>query len=54
METIPKYYSTLFNAVTEAIYALDAMNPDQARALLVWGQQTAEDEYLSAGEEVRP
>lgn len=51
MENLPKYYITLFNAVSEAIDALDALNFGAARAFLAQGQQEAEDEYLSACEE---
>lgn len=51
MENLPKYYITLFNAVSEAIDALDASNFSAARACLVQGQQKAEDEYISICEE---
>lgn len=51
MENLPKYYITLFNAVSEAIDALDALNFGAARAFLTQGQQEAEDEYISACEE---
>ena len=50
MENLPKYYITLFNAVSEAIDALDALNLGTARACLVRGQQEAEDEYVSVCE----
>lgn len=50
MENLPKYYITLFNAVSEAIDALDALNLGTARAHLVRGQQEAEDEYVSVCE----
>ncbi len=51
MENLPKYYITLFNAVSEAIDALDALNFGTARAFLVQGQQEAEDEFVAACEE---
>jgi hypothetical protein len=51
VENLPKYYLTLFNAVSDAIDALDASNIHAARACLVRGQQQAEDEYMSVYEE---
>ena len=40
---LPKYYTVLFNRVTDAIAALDAQNYGTSRELLVRGQQEAED-----------
>lgn len=51
-EDFPKYYTTLFNAMTNAIEALDAMNPGEARVLLIQGQRAEEDAFLSAREEI--
>lgn len=51
MENLPKYYITLFNAVSKAIDALDASDFSAARAYLVRGQQEAEDEYVTVCEE---
>lgn len=51
MENLPKYYLTLFNAVSEAIDALDALNFGAARAALIRGQQEAEDEFVAVCEE---
>ena len=45
MEELPVYYTILFNAVTDAIAALDHQDFGQARALLVRGQQQAEAAY---------
>lgn len=50
MENFPKYYTLLFNAVTDAIGDLDNQNYGAARARLVKAQQDAEDAYLDAGE----
>ncbi|MPM66100.1 hypothetical protein SDC9_113007 [bioreactor metagenome] len=51
VENLPKYYITLFNAVSKAIDALDASDFSAARAYLVRGQQEAEDEYVTVCEE---
>ena len=48
MENLPTYYTTLFNAVTDALEALDHQNVGQARELLLRGQQTAEEQYIEA------
>ena len=50
METFPKYYTLLFNAVTDAIEDIDQKNFGAARARLVKAQQDAEDAYLDAEE----
>ena len=44
-DTLPQYYTSLFNAVTDAIAALEQGRISEARALLIWGQQRAEDAY---------
>ncbi|WP_294855687.1 hypothetical protein [uncultured Oscillibacter sp.] len=49
-EEFPKYYTIIFNAVTDALKELDAGNPVKAKALLIQGQQEAEDAFLSAFE----
>ena len=46
MENFPKYYTLLFNAVTDAIEDVDQKNYGAARARLVKAQQDAEDFYL--------
>ena len=42
-------YLHLFNRVTDAVNALEAMNFGQAKALLVCAQQEAEERYLEQG-----
>ena len=49
-ENLPSYYTFLFNAVTDTITALDRQDFGQARALLVQGQQQAEDAYIAEAE----
>jgi hypothetical protein len=39
MDTSPSFYTILFNAVTDAIAALDRQDFGQARTLLIQGQQ---------------
>ena len=51
MENFPKYYTLLFNAVTDAIGDLDSQNYGAARARLVKAQQDAEEAYLDAEDE---
>ena len=50
MENFPKYYTMLFNAVTDAIEDIDQKNYGAARARRVKAQQDAEDAYLDAEE----
>lgn len=50
MEELPNYYTILFNAVTDAIAALDRQDFGQAKALLIQGQQEAETAYTEASE----
>lgn len=47
-----KAYLTLFNAVTDALAALQARNYGQAEDLLRQGQAQAEEDFLQAGEEM--
>ena len=49
-KSLPRYNTILFNAVTDAIQALDRQDFGQARALLVQGQQQAEDAYIAEAE----
>ena len=49
-KSLSRYYTILFNAVTDAIQALDRQDFGQARALLVQGQQQAEDAYIAEAE----
>lgn len=46
METLPAYYTALFNAVTDAIAALEQQNYGLAKDLLMHGQQAAEEAYM--------
>lgn len=39
-------YILLFNAATDAIQALEAQNPGQARDILIRAQQEAEELYI--------
>ncbi len=41
-------YLRLFNAVTDALEALDAERPEEAQRLLVQAQQACEELYLRA------
>lgn len=50
MNELPKYYTVLFNAVEEAMAALDRLDIGTAKTLLLRGQLQAEGEYLAAGE----
>lgn len=49
MESLPKGYSILFNAITDALAALTQQNYGAAQTILVQAQQSAEDSYI-AGE----
>ncbi|WP_293009489.1 MULTISPECIES: hypothetical protein [unclassified Oscillibacter] len=49
-EEFPKYYTIIFNAVTDALKELDAGNPGKAKALLIRSQQEAEEAFLSVFE----
>ena len=45
MENLPKYYTTLFNAVTDAIELISRSEVSEAMACLVTAQQKAEEIY---------
>ena len=47
MENLPKYYTVLFNAVTDALHLLEKGDVGSAKGMLIWGQQQAEEAYLS-------
>ncbi len=51
MSDFEKLYFTLFNAVTDALAAMEAQNYGMARALLIAAQQNAEETYCKADEE---
>lgn len=48
IENLPSYYMILFNAVTDAITALDRQDFGQAGDILVRSQETAENAYIEA------
>ena len=48
MESIPMYYTIVFNAVTDALAALENQNFGLARELLIRGQQQAEEAFLDS------
>lgn len=50
MEKTPKYYATLFNAVTKALEALEARNYGIANDLLMHAQCQAEGEFIAESE----
>lgn len=50
MPEIPKYYTILFNAVEEALAALERQDFGTAKTLLLRGQLQAEGEYISWSE----
>lgn len=45
MNELPKYYTLLFNGVTEALEALTLQNLGQAKEILIKAQQAAEEAY---------
>ncbi len=48
MQLYKTLYHLLFNAITDALRALDAGETDKARELLIFAQQSAEERYLEA------
>ncbi len=50
MPDYQKMYTTLFNAITDALNAIDAQNLGVAKDLLRRAQLQAEELYLAAGE----
>lgn len=46
MDDFPKYYTRLFNGITDAIEALQAQNYVKAQDILIKAQQDAEKMYL--------
>ena len=50
MSDLPKCYTVLFNAVTDAIDALEQQNYGLAKDFLITGQQEAENAYLDDDE----
>lgn len=47
MESLPKCYTILFNAVTDALKAMDEQNFGTAKTLLLEAQKAAEAAYLT-------
>ena len=48
MADYQKMYTTLFNAATDALNALDRLNIGEAKALLQQAQLAAEGQYLAS------
>lgn len=46
MDHFPQYYTALFNAVTDAVLALERHDFGTAKALLLEGQKKAESLYM--------
>ena len=51
MDNFPKYYTRLFNGVTDAIDALQKQKYAEAQMILIRAQQDAEEMYLSDGDD---
>ena len=51
MEDYQKMYTTMFNAATDALNALDRLDIGRAKELLMQAQLKAEGEYLASGGE---
>ena len=49
-----KMYTTLFNAITDALRLLEKGNSAEAAALLKRAQQSTEELYINAGESSSP
>ncbi len=54
MENFPKYYTCLFNSITDAIEAIQHQNYIAAQDILIKAQQEAEELYLANGDEGIP
>ena len=50
MDNFPKYYTCLFNGITDALEALQEQNHIKAQHILITAQQEAEEMYLQDGE----
>ena len=48
MENYQKMYSTLFNAITDALAQIEKQNYDDAKSALIAAQQKAEEMYITA------
>lgn len=52
MAELPKYYTTLFNAVEDALSELLLQNYGRARDRLIKGMQDAEEAYLASEDHI--
>lgn len=50
MNDFPKYYTRLFNGITDAIEALQEQHYIKAQDILIKAQQDAEEMYLEDGD----
>ena len=50
MENYQKMYTTLFNAITDALEQLEQQNIGRARETLIAAQQQAEELYMEAAD----
>ncbi len=50
MENFPKYYTRLFNGITDALREMEKKNYTGAEILLIRAQQDAEEMYLADGD----
>ena len=48
MENYQKMYSTLFNAITDALAQIEKQNYGDAKSALIAAQQKAEEIYITA------
>ena len=48
MENYQKMYSTLFNAITDALAQIENQNYGAAKSTLIAAQQKAEEMYITA------
>ena len=48
MENYQKMYSTLFNAITDALAQIEKQNYGDAKTTLIAAQQKAEEMYITA------
>ena len=48
MENYQKMYSTLFNAITDALAQIEKQNYGDAKSALIAAQQKAEEMYITA------
>ena len=53
MKEMPRYYKILFNAVTDALAALDRQDYGVAKRILLTSQLQVEGEYMSQAERDR-